>query len=188
MRVRLDEPIISGNDLKLTFKGKKKKYKAGKISKKEWKNLAMYVENGANCECTRLNSIGNKDKAIIVGERKDGKVVVTHIFKYEKSSKDLRNAMKAIQKPDTCKKGLGAITEMGDEGKDGKGKKDEAKGNKGGKKKNDRKGKGKDRNAEKNNRRGERNRNERRSKKKDSDREGMRTAGRNEGRRERKRN
>jgi len=114
LRVRVDEQIVSGDDLKLTVKSKKKKYKSERLSKRELRNLLLYVKDGATCDCPQLTSAGSKDRLIVMGGKKDGRAVVTNIFKYDRQSKELKRAIKAIQKPNFCKKGLWAIT-AGDE-------------------------------------------------------------------------
>ena len=128
--MKVDSQVITGQDLKLSVKSKKKKYKAEKLSKRDLRNLLMYIKDGATCDCPQLTSAGSKDKVIIMGHKKDGRAIVSSIFKYDRKSKDLRQAIKAIQKEDTCKKGLGVITALGDEGlreprKRGKGRKGE---------------------------------------------------------------
>lgn len=91
---------------------KKKKYKDNNLTKKDLRNLVLYVENAAGCDCPVLTSTGKKDKLIVLGNKVNNRVVVTHMVTYDKQAKDVRRAIKAIQKSkDICKGGIDVITD-----------------------------------------------------------------------------
>ncbi|CAJ0947645.1 unnamed protein product [Ranitomeya imitator] len=58
LRMRIKEVKIENGDLKLIAAQKKKKVlKAGKLKRKEFRKLVLYIKNAVECQCPQLDNL-----------------------------------------------------------------------------------------------------------------------------------
>ena len=83
-------------DRKLIAAQKKKKVlKMGVLRKKELKKLVLLIKNGANCPCPQLDALSGA--FLVMGRRSDQQLLITAVHKWDKSSKELKFALKYIK-------------------------------------------------------------------------------------------
>jgi hypothetical protein len=122
-RIEIDEHVISGNDLKIVTSRKKKRVKKGDITKKDLRNMLLYISNGAKCDCRHLGDLqppsrsgGKRVKKtyLAMGSRRGEKLVLQYLIRNSKDNRDMKRAWKAMKKGDICKKGLHELHQNGD--------------------------------------------------------------------------
>ena len=130
-RIEIDEHVVSGNDLKIVTSRKKKRVKKGDITKKDLRNMLLYISNGAHCDCRHLGDLqppnrngGKRDKKtyLAMGTRRGDKLVLQYLIRNSKENKDLKRAWKAMKKGEICQDGLHELHQNG-HGRRNKGKK-----------------------------------------------------------------
>lgn len=95
LRVKITSAVISEGFLKLLVEGKKKAFKKGDIKKRE---QYLYVADGESCECSFIDdAVRDNTYMIVMGRRDQGRLVLTFVQPYDKSSKEMRKAMKSIR-------------------------------------------------------------------------------------------
>ncbi|XP_018414626.1 PREDICTED: secreted frizzled-related protein 5 isoform X1 [Nanorana parkeri] len=92
LRMRIKEVKIENGDRKLIAAQKKKKVlKAGKLKRKEFRKLVLYIKNAAGCPCPQLDNLSGS--FLIMGRKVDNKLLLTAIYKWDKKSKDMKYAV-----------------------------------------------------------------------------------------------
>ena len=122
--------MVSGSDLKIVTARKKKKIKKGDISKRDLRNMVLYVGNGATCDCRQLTEAppagrngGKKGKRtyLAMGSRSGERLMLQYLVANTKTNKDMRRAWKAMRKGDICENGLRKLHQNGPNKRGGKG-------------------------------------------------------------------
>ncbi|KAM9324818.1 secreted frizzled-related protein 5 [Gastrophryne carolinensis] len=110
LRMRIKEVKIENGDRKLIAAQKKKKVlKAGKLKRKEFRKLVLYIKNAAGCPCPQLDNLSGS--FLIMGRKVDNKLLLTAIYKWDKKSKDMKyavNFMFSYPCSDTISHGAGS--------------------------------------------------------------------------------
>ncbi|XP_075699178.1 secreted frizzled-related protein 5 [Rhinoderma darwinii] len=92
LRMRIKEVKIENGDLKLIAAQKKKKVlKAGKLKRKEFRKLVLYIKNAVECQCPQLDNLSGS--FLIMGRKVENKLLLTAIYKWDKKSKDMKYAV-----------------------------------------------------------------------------------------------
>ncbi|XP_023678889.1 secreted frizzled-related protein 1-like [Paramormyrops kingsleyae] len=94
IKTKVKEVKLENSDRKVILHKKKKVLKLGSLNRKDLKNLVLYLKNGADCPCQQLDHLTNN--YLIMGRKVDKKYLLTSIQKWEKSSKELKKAMKRL--------------------------------------------------------------------------------------------
>lgn len=95
IKTKVKEVKLENSDRKVNLHKKKKVLKQGSLNKKDLKNLVLYLKNGADCPCQQLDHLTNNNY-LIMGRKVDKKYLLTSIQKWEKSSKELKMAVKRL--------------------------------------------------------------------------------------------
>ena len=134
VRVSVDQQIVVGDDLKLVTNKKKKKVKAGSLTKRDTRNLLLYLSPGGACDCSPLSDAAPGQQFLAMGARDPAtnRLMVSYIVPHDSSRSDVRKAWKAMRKSDLCQNGLPSlpITPSGGKKKGGKKGRKGKKGNK----------------------------------------------------------
>lgn len=112
VRVSFDQEVVAGDDVKLVISNKKKKkLKAGSITKREYRNLLLYLNDGRNCDCPRLtqNAPGKQYLAMGARDSTTDKLVLNYVVEYDASNKDVKKAWKALKRKNLCQNGLPSL-------------------------------------------------------------------------------
>lgn len=95
IKTKIKEVKRENSDRKVILQKKKKALKLGSLKKKDLKKLVLYLKNGADCPCQQLDNLGNM--YLIMGRKVDKQYLLTGIHKWDKSSKEFKNAMKKVK-------------------------------------------------------------------------------------------
>lgn len=109
MRVKVKQAIITGSDLKVDLEKKRRKvFKTGLLrsSASLLRGPSMFVARGSDCDCSTLDSgTGrgrNSSSFVVMGRTVDDRLVLSFVHRIDRSSKEIKRALKAARKPDFC--------------------------------------------------------------------------------------
>jgi len=116
MKVKIDQIIVSGSDLKIMTAKKKKIYKRDlSIKTKELRLQAdLFIVGGTNCDCPSTDVI-NKPRPqgqqprpqsqhyLVMGSKLEGRLVVTFITQFDGKAQGISRALRAIKKASVVK-------------------------------------------------------------------------------------
>lgn len=94
-KAKIKEVKLENMDRKVILQKRKKMLKVGNLKKKDTKKLVLYLKNGAGCPCQQLDNLGNQ--YLIMGRKVDKQYLLTGIHKWNKSSKEFKNAIKKLK-------------------------------------------------------------------------------------------
>uniref|UniRef100_A0A3P8NR70 Secreted frizzled-related protein 1 n=1 Tax=Astatotilapia calliptera TaxID=8154 RepID=A0A3P8NR70_ASTCA len=94
-KAKIKEVKRENTDRKVILQKKKKMLKPGNLKKKDTKKLVLYLKNGADCPCQQLDNLGNQ--YLIMGRKVDKQYLLTGIHKWNKSSREFKNAIKKMK-------------------------------------------------------------------------------------------
>ena len=115
MRIKLDQTIASNSDLKIISAKKKKILKKGTLKSRELRDTNFYIENGAKCKCSALDTAASagsqqvKASYLVMGHRTNDRMMLSFVQAYNPESSEMSRAMAALRKK-ICKAGIQAIS------------------------------------------------------------------------------
>ncbi|XP_028852176.1 secreted frizzled-related protein 1a [Denticeps clupeoides] len=95
IKTKIKEVKKEQTDRKVILQKRRKPLKQGSLKKKDLKKLVLYLKNGADCPCQQLDNLANT--YLIMGRKVDKQYLLTGIHKWDKSSKELKKAMKKLK-------------------------------------------------------------------------------------------
>ncbi|NP_001191650.1 frizzled-related protein 2 [Aplysia californica] len=98
MRVTLKDRRVLGTDLELVLRKRRKLYKFENMEKKEAKNLPVVIAGGTACTCETIND--TQGKYLLMGNKRNGKIVINFGMAWKRKDKEFRKGLRAIRKGD----------------------------------------------------------------------------------------
>ncbi|XP_048846875.1 secreted frizzled-related protein 1a [Brienomyrus brachyistius] len=95
IKTKIKEVKKENSDRKVILQKKKRAIKLGNMKKKDLKKLVLYLKNGADCPCQQLDNPHNT--YLFMGRKVDKQYLLTGIHKWDKTSKELKKAMKKMR-------------------------------------------------------------------------------------------
>ena len=110
MKIRVKNNVVVDRDMRITALKKRKIFKKVNIKKKDLRKMEFYLQNGATCDCDRMETPGGRF-FMIMGRKQGHRLITDFVMVWNKRNKVLRMAMKAIRKPDICKGDLQVLAQ-----------------------------------------------------------------------------
>ena len=115
-RFHVKSQASEGSDTKLVI-SKRRYYKKGRsggaLSRKDLRKTDFYLPGGSTCQCSQLKRKRNKGKYLVMGLKKNDRMVITVLEKYGKTQRRLLKRLK--KRPNLCQEGLRGLRALSDE-------------------------------------------------------------------------
>lgn len=106
IRAKVEQNLVTGNDLKISTARKKKVLRAakGSLKAKELRTGVVFLEGGAGCDCPALDTVNGRrsdDHVIIAGNRTGDRRLVAS-FVHGARSKGIRSVLRDLREKNAC--------------------------------------------------------------------------------------